>query len=108
MRILPALTAAASLAALSMTPALAAVQPVNPPPEPAPPSEMAPPQDNGADYKQLVLPGDSPTPVDQAWRLKAGDPTVTSNTPVPDTPDVRAEFGGPDSHGGKQTRPVGN
>ncbi|MBI1405916.1 MAG: hypothetical protein GC145_07300 [Caulobacter sp.] len=58
--------------------------------------------------KPVILPADSPTPVAQAYLLKAGDPTVTSNAPVPDTPAVRAEFGGPDSHGGKQTKPVGN
>lgn len=34
--------------------------------------------------------------------------TLVTNGPVPDTPENRARFGGPDSNGGQNTRPVGN
>ena len=34
--------------------------------------------------------------------------TLVTNGPVPDTPENRARFGGPDSNGGRQTAPVGN
>lgn len=50
----------------------------------------------------------SPTPVDQAYTLKAGDPSVTSNGPVPDTVVNRAKYGSPISNGGKRTTPKGN
>lgn len=33
---------------------------------------------------------------------------LVTNGPVPDTPENRARFGGPDSNGGKRTAPVGN
>lgn len=33
---------------------------------------------------------------------------VVTNGPVPDTPENRARFGGPESNGGRNTRPVGN
>lgn len=33
---------------------------------------------------------------------------LVTNGPVPDTPENRARFGGPESNGGKNTRPVGN
>lgn len=51
---------------------------------------------------------DSPTPADQAWKLKAGDPSVVSNGPVPDTAENRAKYGSPISNGGKRTKPAGN
>lgn len=55
-----------------------------------------------------VVLGSSPTPPDQAWRLKAGDPSVVSNGPVPDTAENRARYGAPISNGGRMTRPAGN
>lgn len=54
------------------------------------------------------IPQSSPTPADQAWRLKAGDPNVVSNAPIPDTPQNRAKDGQPMSHGGKLTPAAGN
>lgn len=54
------------------------------------------------------IPQSSPTPVDQAYRLKAGDPNVVSNAPIPDTPQNRAKDGQPMSHGGRSTQPAGN
>jgi hypothetical protein len=50
----------------------------------------------------------SPTPVDQAYKLKAGDVTVISNAPIPDTVANRQQFGGPMSNGGRHTAPAGN
>jgi len=34
--------------------------------------------------------------------------TLVTNGPVPDTPENRARFGGPDSRAGRATAPVGN
>lgn len=34
--------------------------------------------------------------------------TLVTNGPVPDTPENRARFGGPNSNGGRQTAPRGN
>lgn len=59
-------------------------------------------------HAPAVVLGDSPTAADQAWRLKAGDPSVVSNGPVPDTAENRARYGAPISNGGRKTRPVGN
>lgn len=50
----------------------------------------------------------SPTPPDQAYALKAGDPTVVSNAPIPDTRANRARFGKPMSMTGQRTAPAGN
>lgn len=55
-----------------------------------------------------VVLGSSPTPADQAWRLKAGDPSVVTNGPIPDTAENRARYGAPISNGGRRTRPAGN
>lgn len=41
-------------------------------------------------------------------KLKAGDPSVVSNPPVPDTPENRARFGRPMSHAGRATTPNGD
>jgi hypothetical protein len=54
------------------------------------------------------IPQSSPTPADQAFHLKAGDPNVVSNPPVADTPENRAAYGQPMSRTGKATKPVGN
>lgn len=54
------------------------------------------------------IPQSSPTPVDQAASLTAGEPTVVSNAPVPDTKANRAKYGQPLSATGRATRPAGN
>ncbi len=54
-----------------------------------------------------VVPVSSMTPDAQA-SLKAGDPNVVSNGPVPDTKANRAKYGGPMSNGGRHTTPKGN
>jgi hypothetical protein len=50
----------------------------------------------------------SPTPADQAYTLKAGEPNVVSNGPVPDTLANRRLYGGPTSNAGRHTAPRGN
>lgn len=54
------------------------------------------------------MPASSPTPVGQASTLVAGDPTVVSNGPVPDTKANRARYGQPLSATGRRTEPAGN
>jgi hypothetical protein len=41
-------------------------------------------------------------------KLKAGDPDVVSNGPVPDTRENRAKYGRPMSNAGRRTAPAGN
>jgi|SRR5579863_10352126 hypothetical protein len=50
----------------------------------------------------------SPTPADEAYKLKAGDPNVVSNAPIPDTPANRHMYGGPMSNAGRHTAPTGD
>lgn len=40
--------------------------------------------------------------------MKAGDPNVVSNGPVPDTRENRAKYGRPLSNAGKRSSPAGN
>jgi hypothetical protein len=47
-------------------------------------------------------------PPGQAGALAAGDNQMVTNGPVPDTLANRAKYGGPKSHGGRKTKPVGN
>lgn len=128
MRPTPVLKTAAALTALSLAAALAgSALAQTPPTQPAPPEDNMPadagtdvtapapaptvryPADIAAEAAQPAgIPTSSPTPVEQAYLLKAGDPTVVSNPPVPDTPATRRAYGGPESNGGKKTRPVGN
>ncbi|HWA61319.1 MAG TPA: hypothetical protein VG939_08085 [Caulobacteraceae bacterium] len=69
--------------------------------------DMAPAaEDSGMDSNVILE--SSPTPPSEAYRLVASDPTVVSNGPVPDTPQNRARYGGPMSHGGRMTAPAGN
>jgi hypothetical protein len=129
MRATPVLKSAASLAALSFalvasSAALAQSQPSGGQTQPPAAEEgtlegstaadvAAPPSATTTDVaaeagQPAAIPLSSPTPVAQAYLLKAGDPSVVSNPPVPDTPATRRAYGGPDSNGGKKTRPVGN
>ncbi len=41
-------------------------------------------------------------------KLKAGDPDVVSNGPVPDTQENRSKYGRPESHAGRATKPTGD
>ena len=90
--------------------------PVNPA---APPAEMTDPSAMNANPATTpsasmmgadtagVMPMSSQSPEAQAM-LKAGDPNVTSNAPVADTPENRAKYGKPMSNAGKRTAPQGN
>lgn len=57
---------------------------------------------------EVVVLRSSPTPVADAYRLKAGDPNVVSNAPIPDTVENRRAYGQPMSNGGRATPPAGN
>ena len=54
------------------------------------------------------MPQNSPTPPDQASALVAGQASVVSNGPVPDTKANRAKYGKPLSAAGRATQPAGN
>ena len=57
---------------------------------------------------EVVVLRSSPTPVAEAYRLKAGDANVVSNSPIPDTVENRRAYGQPMSNGGRATAPAGN
>jgi hypothetical protein len=71
------------------------------------PASATLPDDSAVASGQVTL-QPSPTPADQAYALKAGDPNVVSNAPIPDTPAARQAFGKPMSRAGKMTKPAGN
>ncbi len=50
----------------------------------------------------------TPSSAEQQRALGAGDNTLVTNGPVPDTAANRAKYGGPMSHTGKKTAPKGN
>lgn len=117
------LLTAAAVSALIAAPAFAqepAPAPADPTPMPAEqmtdsamsPTDSAnmppPAADQAGMPASAVVRQSSPTPVEQAYTLKAGDPTVTSNAPVADTAENRAKYGSPISNGGKRTAPKGN
>lgn len=77
-------------------------------PAPAAPAAPAPAATAPLGSPEHPIPQNSPTPADQAYHLKAGDPTVVSNPPIPDTPDARAKDGRPLSHLGRRSAPKGN
>lgn len=55
----------------------------------------------------IVIRQDSVSP-QQAAMLRAGDPNVVTNGPIPDTAENRARYGAPISNGGRRTTPAGN
>lgn len=77
---------------------------------PSPPMSAPAPDGSAAPLGSPAhpIPQTSPTPADQAYHLKAGDPSVVSNAPVADTPENRAAYGQPMSRTGKSTKPIGN
>ena len=78
----------------------------------AAPAMAAPSADQNAMPAAATMPGQtvesSPTPAANAYTLKAGDPNVISNPPVPDTPANRAAFGKPMSNAGRHTAASGD
>jgi hypothetical protein len=120
------LLTAAALSALLLTP-LAALAQDQAQPAPAPtmnaaPASVAPSapdaaspvaatiQDSAAPMGSPAnpIPESSPTPAAQAGALTAGDASVVSNGPVPDTKANRARYGKPLSAAGRATNPAGN
>lgn len=82
--------------------------PLNTPPETAEEAGLPASTTVSDETAPAVIPLSSPTPAEQAWTLKAGDPTVVTNGPVPDTAENRARYGQPLSATGKRTTPAGN
>jgi hypothetical protein len=103
-------TAAALIATAASAQPAPAAQDQAPPTQDAapPPPPQADPASAPAGSPQNPIPQNSPTPSDQAFHLKAGDPNVVSNGPVPDTPENRAAYGQPMSRTGKATTPSGD
>lgn len=114
------LLTAAAVSALLAGPAFAGPDPAQTP-DPADPTTSEPMQAPAATQSgtpasttvvdpaaPAVILQDSPTPPENAWTLKAGDPNVVTNGPVPDTRENRARYGGPMSNGGRRTTPAGN
>ena len=66
-------------------------------PTPAPMYDSAP----AADTSTSNMYSSAPATPEVTTRL-------VTNGPVPDTPENRARFGGPDSNGGRRTAPAGN
>lgn len=105
------IAAAAAVLALFAAPAMAQpTQPSMQDPATAPVTNDQPlaPAATAAGQNASVIVQSSPTPPDQAYALKAGDPSVVSNAPVADTPANRARYGGPMSRTGRRTTPAGN
>ncbi|MBW8893459.1 MAG: hypothetical protein JF617_15575 [Burkholderiales bacterium] len=69
-----------------------------------PSTSMAAPTGTATDTAGRV----SSMPAEQQAGLKAGDPNVTSNPPVADTPENRKLYGAPLSHAGKRSAAKGN
>jgi hypothetical protein len=95
-----------------------AAAPVNPDPTAAAPADQTMPADPTA-ATTLSAPTGTATdtagramtssmPADQQATLKAGDPNVTSNPPVADTPENRKLYGKPLSNAGKHSTAKGN
>ena len=62
---------------------------------------------NQYNYNANTQPASSSTLGDPT-SMKAGDPNVVSNGPVPDTRENRAKYGRPLSNAGKRSTPAGN
>lgn len=92
----------------------AADQPVNPTPNTAATTDQsgmsgstAPAGQYNYNATATTQPASSSTLGDPAM-MKAGDASVVSNGPVPDTPANRAKYGKPMSNAGKKSTPAGN
>jgi len=129
-------TATAALALMSGVAMAQSTAPANPDPTPAAPADQTLPSDPttaGAMPADPMTPGAMPSdptaattmpaptgaasdtsgrvssmPAEQQATLKAGDPNVTSNPPVADTPENRKLYGKPMSNAGKHSAAKGN
>lgn len=118
-------TATAALALMSGVAMAQTTAPANPDPTaaapadqtmPADPATAATPADPSAATTMPAATGMatdtagrvSSLPAEQQATLKAGDPNVTSNPPVADTPENRKLYGKPISNAGKHSAAKGN
>jgi hypothetical protein len=112
----PALAQPGASPSSDMTSPTSSRAPVNPPAPGAPSASdaavaaSAVARDPGAPLGSAAnpIPQNSPTHANEAYALVAGDPTVISNGPVPDTEANRAKYGQPLSATGRASRPAGN
>lgn len=82
----------------------------------APPDQSAPPAQGpmsaapapSAESTAINASTGQPMAPGQAGALAAGDNTLVTNGPVPDTAANRAKYGGPNSRAGRHTKPIGN
>ncbi len=107
-----ALTAVLAGPALAQDPAPIPEDAANPPASTSMPTDTPAPAatDMGAPASAtapMIMRQDSVSP-EQAATLKAGDPNVVTNGPIPDTRENRRKYGGPMSTGGRRTTPAGN
>ena len=75
------------------------------------PTEAAPADATPMDSTQPMEPASAPAAVTTGSDVAAREPAQTvviANAPIPDTPENRRKYGGPESHGGKATRAKGN
>jgi hypothetical protein len=97
-----------AIAAISMAaPAFAQMAPDTSNAAPPPPTQAPSAGAAGANTSTGPISADQ-MPAGQASALAAGDNTLVTNGPVPDTPANRAKYGGPMSNAGRHTKPVGN
>ncbi|KRA60428.1 hypothetical protein ASD79_09365 [Caulobacter sp. Root655] len=115
-------TATAALALMSGVAMAQTTAPVNPDPMTAAPAEQmmpATPPPPVTDPSAATMSAPTGTATDTAGRvsslppeqqsgLKAGDPNVTSNPPIADTPENRKLYGQPISNAGRRSAPRGN
>jgi hypothetical protein len=123
-RIASAAAALALMSGAAMAQSTAPQGAVNPDPTAAAPADQTMPADPSATTMTTTTTTEStmaPTgaatdtagrvssmPAEQQATLKAGDPNVTSNPPVADTPENRKLYGKPMSNAGKHTAAKGN
>jgi hypothetical protein len=116
-------TATAALALMSGVAMAQTTAPVNPDPMTAAPADQmapattTPPVTDPSAATTMSAPTGTATdtagrvsslPPEQQAGLKAGDPNVTSNPPIADTPENRKLYGKPISNAGKRSPPRGN
>jgi hypothetical protein len=93
-------TAAAPADSMPADPSSAATMPADPTAATTMPAETGAATDTAGRVSSM--------PAEQQAGLKAGDPNVTSNPPVADTPENRKLYGKPLSNAGRHTAAKGN
>jgi hypothetical protein len=103
----PSATTDAAPPATQMTPGQPDAMSTTTPSTGATDSSMSTTGANQYNYNANTQPTSSSTLGDPTT-MKAGDPNVVSNGPVPDTQENRAKYGKPMSNAGKRSKPAGN